>query len=315
MKKKILSLLLIGGVIFGLTGCGKESRKYSLGDKVSTDVVDFTIENSKLTLAIDSEGNAKDYKEGTNYEYVAAKGHVYASLTLIVKNLDRNKLDINNDFIKVKYNGKESNDLEVVSSSEDLAKWDTTSEISLEPNKELTYKAYVEIDSNAKDLEDDFEVIVELPKSDSSKEKYNFSITKSTRENVKVREITLETAIYRYPLTASLEYFKKHLNEFETLNGTQINEFIKSNNGDRYLKFGSIDYKRYEFGEMKSSGNNLIIWPGGTGASSFMYDVGVWSVEGDTLKIESSEYVVKKLTDKNYLLLNKSDNSIAGLMR
>ena len=45
--------------------------------------------------------------------------------------------------IVFKYNGKESNDLEVVSSSEDLAKWDTTtSEISLEPNKELTYKIF-----------------------------------------------------------------------------------------------------------------------------------------------------------------------------
>ena len=86
MKKKILSLLLIVVAVLGLTGCGNGSGKYSLGDKISTDIVDFTIENAKLTLAIDSEGNAKDYEEGKNYKYVAAKGHVYASLTLIVKN-------------------------------------------------------------------------------------------------------------------------------------------------------------------------------------------------------------------------------------
>ena len=65
---------------------------------------------------------------------------------------------------------------------------------------------------------------------------------------------------------------------------------------------------------MKPSGNNLIIWPGGTGASSLMYSVGVWSVEGDTLKIKDKVYIVKKITDKNYLLLNSSDNSAAGLM-
>ena len=315
MKKKILSLLLIVVAVLGLTGCGNGSGKYSLGDKISTDIVDFTIENAKLTLAIDSEGNAKDYEEGKNYKYVAAKGHVYASLTLIVKNLDRSKLDISDDFIKVQYNGKESSNLKVVSSSEDLAKWDTASKISLGANKELTYRTYVEIDSEAKDLNDDFKVIVELPKSDGSKEKRSLLITKSARENVKVREITLETAINRYPLTACLEYFEKHLNEFETLNGTQINDFVKSNNGDRYLKLGSSDYKHYEFDEMKSSGNNLIIWPGGTGASRLMYDVGVWSVQGDILKIKSSEYVVKKLNDKNYLLLNKANDSIAGLMK
>ena len=147
MKKKILGLILIGVTIFGITGCEKE-KKYSLGDKISTDIVDFTIENAKLTLAIDSEGNAKDYEEGKNYEYVASKGHIYASLTLIINNLDRSELNIDSDFIKVKYNGKESNDLEIVSSSEDLAIWDSTSEISLEANKELTYKAYIEIDSN-----------------------------------------------------------------------------------------------------------------------------------------------------------------------
>ena len=85
MKRKVLSLLLIGVMVLGLTGCGSNGgKKYSIGDKVSTDLVDFTIETSKLTLAIDSEGNPQDYEDGNNYEYVASKGHVYASFTLII---------------------------------------------------------------------------------------------------------------------------------------------------------------------------------------------------------------------------------------
>lgn len=314
MKRKLLSLLLIGVMVLGLTGCGSNGgNKYSIGDKVSTDLVDFTIETSKLTLAVDSEGAPQNYDDCKNCEYIASKGHVYASFTLIINNLDRSKLEIDNDFITAKYNGKESNSVKIISSSEDLAKWDSSSKVYLDAGKELTYRGYIEIDSDAKDLNDDFDLIVELPKSDGSKEKYSFTITKSARDNAKIREITLDTAINRYPLKASADYLKNHLAEFEVLNGTQITELVQSNNGDHYLKIGSGDYKHHEFTEMKSSGNNLIIWPGGTGASSFMYDVGVWSVEGDILKVKSSEYKVRKLNDKNYLLTNKSD-SILGLM-
>lgn len=312
MKKKILSLLLIIVTIFGLTGCGK---KYLIGDKVSTDLVEFTIETSKLTLAIDSEGKVKDYEEGEHYKYVASKGHVYASFTLIIKNLDRSKLELSNDFITAKYNGKKSNILEVVSSSEDLAKWNSISKISMAADKELTYRGFIEIDSDATDLDDDFELIVELPKSDGSTEKYVFEITKDSRENAVIREITLETAINRYPLSVTIEYFEKYLDEFETLNGTQITEFVKSNDGDHYLQFNSDTAKHYEFGETKASGNNLIMWPGGTGASSFMFTPGKWSVDGDVLNIDSRECRLKKLTDKYYLLIDTDDNSIDGLMR
>lgn len=334
MKKKILFGLLFGVMLIGLTGCGNNSSKYSLGDKVSTDIVEFTIENAKLALSLDSEGNVKDYVEPNNYKYIVAKGHVYAGLTLIVKNLDRTELNISNDFITVKYNKNKSNELEIISSSEDLAKWDETSKISLlNSNDELTYKAYIDLDCEAEDLEDDFEVIVVLPKSDGSTEKYNFLITKSSRENNIVREISLETAIERYPLTATEEYFEKHLNEFETLNDTELTEFIKSNDGKHYIKFKDDTelikfinsnphvkfkkkYRHYDFLENKNSqGRNLRIWGIGTDAASLMWSMNEWSVEGNTLIINSGKYLVKKINDTNYyLLIYKTSNSLAGLM-
>jgi len=85
MKRSILVVFLSLIVYICLTACGLENNKLSIGDMVSTDLVEFTIENSKLTLALDSEGNVKDYDEKNKDKYVAAKGHVYVSLTFSSK--------------------------------------------------------------------------------------------------------------------------------------------------------------------------------------------------------------------------------------
>jgi len=65
----------------------------------------------------------------------------------------------------------------------------------------------------------------------------------------------------------------------------------------------------------KGADGNLRVWPGGSGASSFMYSMEEWNVQDNTLKINSRELVVKKLNEKHYLLIDKSDNSIAGLIK
>jgi len=319
MKKKILVFILLIVGLFVITGCGKNDEsekveKHSIGETVSTDLVDFTIETSKLAIAIDYYGDIQEYESDQQYEYVASKGHTFAWFTIILKNLDRNSLVLDSDFISVKYNGKESNALTVVSSSEDLAKWTKVRKIQVDAEKEETYKVFVDVESDAKDLEDDFDVTIRLPKSSGSSDKFEFAITKESRDKAKIREISLETAIKSYPAKASEKYFEKHIDEFETLNGAQITEYVKSNNGDRYISFRSETYKHYEFRD-KGVDGNLIIWPGGTGASSFMYDVDEWKVSNDALSIRSVEYIVKKVSDNNYLLVRKSDNSIAGLMK
>ena len=313
MKKILFSILLIGIILIGFTGCGKEESKHSIGDKVSTDLVEVTIETSELTIAINKEGKPMEYKEDSRYYSVASKGHVYASFTFIIKNLDRSSLNLDNKFVTVKYNDKEANVLNVVAKSEDLAEWNSTSSISLKPDEELTYRAYVEIDCDAKSLEDDFDVILDLPKSDGTTESFKYLITKNGRDNANIREITLETAIKKYPLEATLEYFEKHMDEFTTLTTDEIKTFVKSNGTDHYIKFYNNDYKHYEFRD-KGVDGNLIIWPGGTGASSFMYDVDKWSAKDNALKIRKTEYILKKLNDTDYLLIDKEDNDIAGLM-
>ena len=288
MKKKVLIIILIGILTLGITGCELVSKEknYSLGEQVKTELIKFKLSEGKYSYALSST---------LNETYGAPK-----------------------EYDEAKYNGKKySDNNQFVAISKDSLNWeehDDDETIVIDSGEKLYVRYYIDIDEDIKDLDSTVELIVTLPSTNDKDEKFNYKVTKQDRKDYKGEPLELEVALQNFKYNSVKKYFEDNSKDYETLKASQINELVMSNNGDHNIQLNDSKALKYQFSEMKPSGNNLIIWPGGTGASSFMYDVGVWSVEGDTLKIKDKVYIVKKITDKNYLLLNSSDNSAAGLM-
>ena len=327
MKKKVLIIILIGILTLGITGCelGSKEKNYSLGEQVKTELIKFKLLEGKYSYALSSTlnetyGAPKEYDEKSDKDslFLASKGHTLVALSFSVENLDRTDLELENSFIEAKYNGKKySDNNQFAAVSKDNLNWeehDDYETIVIDSGEKLYVRYYIDIDEDIKDLDSTVELIVTLPSTNDKDEKFNYTVTKQDRKDYKGEPLELEVALQNFKFDSVKKYFEDNSKDYETLKESQINELVMSNNGDHYIQLNDSKALKYQFSEMKPSGNNLIIWPGGTGASSFMYSVGVWSVEGDTLKIKDKVYIVKKITDKNYLLLNSSDNSAAGLM-
>lgn len=103
--KKTLSLILTLTLCFTLCACSSNDTevettstetntevvtKYSLGETVSTNLAEFTLENSSLTYYVSN--NSTNYVEPTdtpNTLFAASVGHCYVSVTFTITNKDR----------------------------------------------------------------------------------------------------------------------------------------------------------------------------------------------------------------------------------
>ncbi|MBQ6935511.1 MAG: hypothetical protein IJN49_03080 [Clostridia bacterium] len=103
--KKTLSLILAITLCFTLCACSSNDTeeettstetntevvtKYSLGETVSTNLAEFTLENSSLTYYVSN--NSTNYVEPTdtpNTLFAASVGHCYVSVTFTITNKDR----------------------------------------------------------------------------------------------------------------------------------------------------------------------------------------------------------------------------------
>ena len=92
--KKLLALVLAVVLCLALTACGKEKDpeivKTALKETVSTDTVDFTLEDCQLTYYVSN--NSATYVEPTekaNTMFASKKGTCYVSMTVTVTNNDR----------------------------------------------------------------------------------------------------------------------------------------------------------------------------------------------------------------------------------
>ena len=91
--KKIIAILLVLTMAISFVACGEkepEIVKNNLKDTVATDIVEFTLEDSKLTYYVSN--NSATYVEPTetpNTLYAAKKGTCFVSMTVTIKNIDR----------------------------------------------------------------------------------------------------------------------------------------------------------------------------------------------------------------------------------
>lgn len=116
--KKIISLALVAVLCFSFSSCGNSEKnviKSNLKETVSTDIVDFTLENSELTYYVSNgSSNYVEPTETPNTMFAAKTGTCYVSMTVTINNKDRGgSIDFAGSFgdwnpsaWKIKYNGE-----------------------------------------------------------------------------------------------------------------------------------------------------------------------------------------------------------------
>lgn len=117
--KKIISLTLVVVLCFSFAACGNNPEesivKSNLTEIVSTDIVDFTLENSEFTYYVSNvSSNYVEPTEKPNTMFAARTGTCFVSMTVTINNKDRGgSIDFGGSFSdwdpaswKVKYNGE-----------------------------------------------------------------------------------------------------------------------------------------------------------------------------------------------------------------
>lgn len=209
--KRYLSLLLVVIMCFSLTACigegGTNETYYKLGDTVSTDIFEFTLDAAQFTIALsnvndDDRFTPKEYdpKYDADNPYVAPVGHTYAAFTYTVKNLNRASSEFHKgSFATVKYDGKKYTSLEegayfryedqmIMDANGNLrtekgGEWynDPGSNFLLMTGEKQTRRAYIDISVSIEDLEEDVLITFAIPKSNGSTEKFTYLVTAADR--------------------------------------------------------------------------------------------------------------------------------------
>ena len=199
----------------------EDGQYFQLGDTVSTDIFEFTLDTAVMTIALNNrtakDGTAGDYftpkkydpQQDANNPLVAAKGHTYASFTYTVKNLDRAsaKFHSGGSFASVEYNGVtyiakmndgmdegayyqfQDNDRRMY--KDEKGKLHNTKayiwykgpgdEFSLEVGAAESRRAYVDISVDVDDLSSDFKLTVNIPTSDGTESSFTYLVTEERR--------------------------------------------------------------------------------------------------------------------------------------
>ena len=208
--KKIVSLLLVGIMCISLSACTGSTTetkevdvvKYSIGDTVSTDIFDFTLENAEFAIACENDLTSK-YLEPKEYDassdsgnpYVASIGETLVALTFTIKNNNRTSMNIassfgdwdltwnvsyqNEDFMLLnQWYDTHDLDLDPAAVSSNGTTWerqDTENDV-LEAGDVKTYRTYGRISTDVENLTDSFEITVNVPTGSQEDEMFVFVI-------------------------------------------------------------------------------------------------------------------------------------------
>ena len=116
--KKIIALLLVVVLCFSFAACGNSEKnivKSNLKETVSTDIVDFTLENCEFAHYVSNvSSNYVEPTDKPNTMFAARTGTCFVSMTVTITNKDRGgSIDFAGGFgnwdpaqWKVKYNGE-----------------------------------------------------------------------------------------------------------------------------------------------------------------------------------------------------------------
>ena len=199
--KKITILMLTILILLGISGCTKP--KYEVGDTVSTDILDFTLENAQFSYYGDGsspETFAMPSEEDLGYSY-ASNGHILVGMTFTLINKDRVSIKVGEAQdgsyqlrFKVKYGGKEYELKRYEKNSKESIDLDlrgtavrfnnTIFYINYEPYKvmaptdELTIRILVELPFEPKKLSDPFTITINVLNSFGEYEEFTYTVNK-----------------------------------------------------------------------------------------------------------------------------------------
>lgn len=206
MRKILLTVMCIMSLcLFSACG-GAQSEKYELGDTVSTDIVDFKLEKADFAIACENTVNEnyllpRSYNPSTDTKnpFVAPVGKTIVAMTFTVKNNNRTSIHFGSAFgdwdlyWKVRYKGSKyslhDNDTDALYLDFHSSlirynggKWNLseTDSIILDPGKTITVRTFGIIDTEVEDLNDSFDLIVNVMSSKGNN-KYTYAINNTQR--------------------------------------------------------------------------------------------------------------------------------------
>ena len=252
----------------------EDTQYYQLGDTVSTDIFEFTLDTATMTIALNNrtanDGTAGNYftpkeydpKQDAENPLVASKGHTYASFTYTVKNLDRASAKFHDgSFTSVEYNGEtytkmdegayyqfQDNDRRMYKDAK--GKLQNTKayiwykgpgdEFSLEVDAAESRRAYVDMSVDVDDLSSDFKLTVYIPTSDGTKSSFTYLVTEERRLQLE-EEKNAATA----PIDTALQGAWVYEDTTITFaDGRFTYDYIRVSDGEREVNEGD-----YEIGE------------------------------------------------------------------
>lgn len=182
--KKVFSLFLALVMCLTLVACGGGNAKetYHLGDTVSTDIFEFTLDEAAFAYALnnlkgDNYFAPKEYNAATdkNNPYVAETGETLVAVKYTVKNNGRTSEELyKGGFFTVKYDGKAYPPVPIGVLT--LHASNKADSVLVGAGDTETHRAYAEIGVDVKDLSDGFTITVQIPNSDGKTEKFTYTI-------------------------------------------------------------------------------------------------------------------------------------------
>ena len=305
----------------------KEDRTiYKLGESIETDIIRLTLENAQLAIKLNASGTAtyeemqkgivhidSDYFTADEYDasedlgkaYVAPKGHTYVVMQYYAENLDRAGVSFegsfDEQFITVEYNGETYTGTTVYGAeSADGLEWEKydVSNVLLLAGESKHLRGYIDIPTDATDLNDDFNLIFSLPVSDGTTVNYRYQVCASDRAEAEAAEITMDEAVYEFTSAEAQEYFTKHIGEFNILTADEITQSIIGKKWDTTM---IVEHGHWD-GKFEFESNGAIretIYDGSTG----YFNNRTWALDGDSLVLNGTDICkVYNVTENVYLL-------------
>ncbi len=205
--KKVLALVLALVLVVSLAACGgmrKASKEtVSLGKTVSTDIVDFTLKNAKLSYFASSRHDktfADPIDKSNGGIFSSAKGRVLVCMTFSIKNNDRNYIDAGGSFpdwgmyFKIVYNGNEYSvngfdlnekdgrsgldfgESEISYNGGSSYTKNTSGNIIIEEGQTATVKVVGIAKFEPDSLNDAFDLVVNIPNSNDTDEYFTYEL-------------------------------------------------------------------------------------------------------------------------------------------
>ncbi|MBR6619741.1 MAG: hypothetical protein IKK85_05300 [Clostridia bacterium] len=216
--KKIIALALLVVLCSSFAACGKSSGNttyYKLGDTVSTDIFEFKLNAAEFTIALNSIYDEnyftpKEYNpnEDNDNPFVAPVGHTYAAFSYTVTNLNRADSEFHDgSFASVEYDNKKYRamdegayyqyeqeqyiDIDGSLKTKKAGAWysDPGNNLLLLTGEKETRRAYIDIETEIKDLTADVKITFNIPNSEGKTEKFTYLVTAADRETYTKSEI------------------------------------------------------------------------------------------------------------------------------